>query len=202
LEKDHLFVAAIGESGYTGGEVMEGMVIRRATAEDVPGLSALIEASVRGLQAGEYTAGEIEGALGHALGLDSQLIEDGTYFVAEDEGGGRMVGCGGWSWRQKLCGSDGLDAVSSCGGGVSEGGAAKIRAIFVHPGWARRGLGSLILAHCERLAQEAGFRRLEMGSTLTGVALYRLRGYRETERISIALPNGEALAVVRMVKDL
>jgi GNAT superfamily N-acetyltransferase len=80
--------------------------------------------------------------------------------------------------------------------------AAKIRAIFVHPSWARRGLGSLILAHCERQAQGAGYRRLEMGSTLTGVPLYRLRGYRELERMTIPLPNGEELAVVRMVKTL
>ena len=82
------------------------------------------------------------------------------------------------------------------------GEAAKIRAIYVHPEWARRGLGSMILAHCEGAAETAGFRRLEMGSTLTGVALYALRGYRETERMTIALPNGEALGVVRMVKTL
>jgi GNAT superfamily N-acetyltransferase len=183
------------------------VTLRPATAADVPELQALIEASVRGLGL-EYSAAEIDGALGHALGLDRQLIEDGTYFVAE-AADGRLAGCGGWSWRQKLCGSDGLDAASSCGGSAagsssceSAEAAAKIRAIFVHPAWARRGLGSLILRHVERAAEAAGFRRLEMGSTLTGVALYSLRGYRETGRMGIALPNGETLAVVRMEKEL
>jgi len=80
--------------------------------------------------------------------------------------------------------------------------AAKIRAIFVHPAWARQGLGSLMLAHCEEQAREAGFTRLEMGSTLTGAPLYRLRGYVERERIAIPLPNGEALPVIRMTKSV
>ena len=180
---------------------MEGMTIRLAMMTDVPILQGLIEASVRGLGVGEYSAAEIDGALGHALGLDTQLIEDGTYFVAEASGA-VMVGCGGWSWRQKLCGSDGLDAVTSCGGSASEEAAAKIRAIFVHPGWARRGLGSLILGHVEREAEAAGFRRLEMGSTLMGVPLYSMRGYREMERMRLVLPNGESLEVVKMVKKL
>jgi GNAT superfamily N-acetyltransferase len=180
---------------------MEEFSIRLAKLEDVPALRGLIESSVRGLGAGEYSAAEIEGALGHALGLDTQLIEDRTYFVAESADG-VLVGCGGWSWRQKLCGSDGLDAVTSCGGSLSGEAAAKVRAIFVHPGWARRGLGSLILRHVEQAAEAAGFRRLEMGSTLMGVPLYLLRGYRETERMGISLPNGETLAVVKMLKTL
>jgi GNAT superfamily N-acetyltransferase len=79
--------------------------------------------------------------------------------------------------------------------------AAKVRAIFVHPEFARRGLGTLILARVEAEAQAAGFRRFEMGSTLTGVPLYRLRGYMEVERISVPLTNGEAVTVVKMVKD-
>jgi GNAT superfamily N-acetyltransferase len=178
---------------------MEGVEIRRAVEADVPALHALIEASVRGLQANDYTPAEIEGALGHALGLDSQLVMDGTYFIAEV--GGEMVASGGWSYRATLCGSDGmtgreparLDAVKD---------AAKIRAIFVHPAWARKGLGTLMLEYCEQQAKEAGFTQLEMGSTLTGAPLYRLRGYEERERIAIALPNGEALPVIRMTKSL
>lgn len=181
---------------------MTGYSIRLARLEDVPALQALIETSVRGLQAGEYSAAEIEGALGHALGLDTQLIEDGTYFVVETTDG-VMVGCGGWSWREKLCGSDGLDAASSCGGSGTEAvGTAKIRAIFVHPGWARRGLGTMMLEYCEERARKAGFTRLEMGSTLTGAPLYRLKGYEELERIAIPLPNGEALPVIRMTKTV
>jgi GNAT superfamily N-acetyltransferase len=175
--------------------------IRIATAEDIPELHALIEASVRGLQAGDYTAAQIEGALGTVLGLDSQLIADGTYFFAEQNADGktRLAGCGGWSKRKTLFGADRgpgrepelLDPAVD---------AAKIRAIFVHPGFARRGLGSLILATVEDAARSAGFVRFEMGSTLTGVPLYRLKGYVEVERIAVPLANGEALPVVRMVK--
>jgi GNAT superfamily N-acetyltransferase len=183
---------------------MHGVNLRRATNADVPSLHLLIEASVRGLQAGDYSPSVIDGALGHALGLDRQLIDDGTYFVAETPDA-TMVGCGGWSWRQKLCGSDHLPDTNLAGGASAEaadGPYAKIRAIFVHPAWARQGLGTLILNHVEGVAKAAGFRSLEMGSTLTGVPLYSLRGYRETQRLGIALPNGETLAVVRMVKHL
>ena len=176
------------------------LTIRRATREDVPELAALIEASVRGLQANDYTQTEIDGALGHALGLDTQLIADGTYFVAETEDG-RIAGCGGWSYRTTLCGSDHLPGREAASLDPATE-AAKIRAIYVHPLWARKGLGSRMLEHCEQQAQTAGFQRLEMGSTLTGVPLYNLRGYREQERLAIGLPNGENLTVVRMTKNL
>ena len=191
---------------------IEGIWFRTATMEDVPALNTLIDASVRGLQTGDYTAAEIEGAVGGVLSLDSQLIKDGTYFVAETED--RFVaGCGGWSYRTTLCGGDqtvGRELVGGCGAGVEDEGsrldpavdAAKIRGIYVHPSWARMGLGSLILAYCEGKAMEAGFTRMEMGSTLTGVPLYRLRGYRETERMRMPLPNGEGVEVVRMVKSV
>jgi N-acetylglutamate synthase-like GNAT family acetyltransferase len=178
---------------------MEGVAIRRATFADVPALHALIEASVRGLQAYDYTQAEIEGALGHALGLDSQLVADGTYFIAEV--GGEMVASGGWSYRATLCGSDGMTGRERASLDPATD-AAKIRAIFVHPEWARRGLGTLMLEYCEERAREAGFTRLEMGSTLTGAPLYRLKGYQEIERIAIPLPNGEALPVIRMAKSV
>jgi N-acetylglutamate synthase-like GNAT family acetyltransferase len=173
--------------------------IRRATETDVPALHALIEASVRGLQAKDYNQAEIEGALGHALGLDSQLVTDGTYYVAEVAG--EMVASGGWSYRATLCGSDGMTGREPASLDPATD-AAKIRAIFVHPAWARRGLGTLMLEYCERRAREAGFTRLEMGSTLTGAPLYRLKGYEEQERIAIPLPNGEALPVIRMTKSV
>ena len=171
---------------------------------DIPALRNLIEQSVRRLQAEDYSERQIEGALGHALGLDTQLVDDQTYFVAEvTDAAGRahIVGCGGWSNRKTLFGSDGgpnrekdlLDPRTD---------AAKIRAIFVHPDWARRGIGSSILKHCEEVARAAGFTKLEMGSTLTGVPLYRLKGYTEQEHIDIPLPNGEALPVVKMTKSL
>jgi GNAT superfamily N-acetyltransferase len=111
----------------------------------------------------------------------------------------RLAGCGGWSKRRTLFGADRgpgrepelLDAATD---------AAKVRAIFVHPDFARQGLGSLILAAVENAARTAGFTRFEMGSTLTGVPLYRLKGYVEIERIAVPLKNGEALPVVKMVK--
>jgi GNAT superfamily N-acetyltransferase len=178
---------------------MEGVEIRRAVEADVPALHTLIEASVRGLQANDYTPSEIEGALGHALGLDSQLVVDGTYFIAEVAG--EMVASGGWSYRATLCGSDGMTGREpACLDAAKD--AAKIRAIFVHPAWARKGLGTLMLEYCEQRAKDAGFLRFEMGSTLTGAPLYRLRGYEERERIAIALPNGEALPVIRMTKSV
>jgi GNAT superfamily N-acetyltransferase len=177
--------------------------MRVAQNADMLTLHQLIEASVRGLQAGDYTQAQIEGALGGVLGLDTQLIADQTYFIAEDrvgEGQAVAVGCGGWSYRKTLFGSDhgpGRQAALL----DPETDAAKIRAIFVHPEWARRGIGSFILQHCENAAVAVGFRCFEMGSTLTGVPLYTLKGYREIERIAVPLPNGEALPVVRMRKE-
>ncbi len=178
---------------------IDGVAIRRATESDVPAMHALIEASVRGLQAKDYTQAEIEGALGHALGLDSQLVADGTYFIAEVDG--EMVASGGWSYRATLCGSDGMTGREPARLDPARD-AAKIRAIFVHPAWARKGLGTLMLEHCEGQAREAGFTRLEMGSTLTGAPLYRLRGYEERGRLAIPLPNGEELPVIRMTKSV
>ena len=175
--------------------------LRLATEDDVRALHALIEASVRGLQAEDYKPAQIEGALGTVLGLDTQLIRDRTYFVAEVRQASKTViaGCGGWSKRKTLFGADAgpgrepelLDPKED---------AAKVRAIFVHPDFARQGLGSLILATVEDAARASGFSRFEMGSTLTGVPLYRLKGYVEIERIAVPLKNGEALPVVKMVK--
>lgn len=184
--------------------------IRLATEEGIPALHSLIEASVRGLQAGDYTPAQIEGALGTVLGLDTQLIADGTYFVAEvaidsnspnqnGETRRALAGCGGWSKRKTLFGADrGPGREPDLLNPATD--AAKVRAIFVHPDFARQGLGTLLLAHVEAAARAAGFRRYEMGSTLTGVPLYRLKGYVEVERIAVPLANGEALPVVKMVK--
>jgi GNAT superfamily N-acetyltransferase len=180
-----------------------GYSIRAAQQSDIPALTALIEASVRGLQAEDYTPAQIEGALGTVLGLDTQLIRDQTYFAVEATGADGppiLAACGGWSRRKTLFGSDGasvrepelLDPAID---------AAKVRAIFVHPDFARRGLGSLILAHIEAAAFAAGFRRFEMGSTLTGVPLYSRKGYVAVERIAVPLANGEALPVVKMTKQ-
>jgi GNAT superfamily N-acetyltransferase len=175
--------------------------LRLATEDDLPALHNLIDASVRILQAGDYTPAQMEGALGTVLGVDTQLIRDRTYYIAEttDEPA-RIAGCGGWSPRKTLSGADRspnrepdlLDPHTD---------AAKVRAIFVHPDFARQGLGSLILATVEDAARQVGFTRFEMGSTLTGVPLYRLKGYVEVEHIAVPLANGESLSIVKMVKD-
>jgi GNAT superfamily N-acetyltransferase len=175
--------------------------IRQATEADIPALHQLIEQSIRALQAGDYTQEQIDGAIGNALGLDTQLVADRTYFLAELPDVSHPIACGGWSFRRTLFGSDGatkreadlLDPATD---------AAKIRAIFVHPDFARQGLGSLILAHAEQAAAAAGFRHLEMGSTLTGVPLYTLKGYTPAARVEIPLLNGAFLPIVKMTKSL
>jgi GNAT superfamily N-acetyltransferase len=180
--------------------------------DDVPALRALINRSVRGLQRHDYTPAEIEQSLATVYGVDTQLIADGTYYAVEVEPApGQMVitigqpvprplvGCGGWSKRRTLFGGDQFaqreDALLD-----PTRDAAKIRAFFVDPDWARRGIGSLLLDACERAAIDAGFTRLEMGATLTGIPFYRARGYTESDHLSVPLPGGESLAVVRMVK--
>ena len=174
--------------------------LRLATEVDIDALHALIESSVRCLQANDYTPAQIEGALGTILGVDTQLITDRTYFIAECSDSKRLAGCGGWSKRKTLFGADhGPDREPDLLNSATD--AAKIRAIFVHPDFARQGLGSLILATVEDAARAAGFRHFEMGSTLTGVPLYRRKGYSEVESIGVPLSNGETLPVVKMVKS-
>jgi GNAT superfamily N-acetyltransferase len=176
--------------------------IRKATPADVPRLREVIEASVRGLQAYDYSPAQIERALQSVYGVDSQLIADGTYLVAEvsETGHPEIAACGGWSKRKTLYGGDQYAAREDALLDPKQD-AAKIRAFFVHPRWARRGIGSLILEACENAALEAGFTRLEMGATLSGVAFYRAKGYAEIERQKAPLSNGETLEIVRMAKQ-
>jgi GNAT superfamily N-acetyltransferase len=179
---------------------MEKFRLRVATAEDVAEIRKLIEASVRGLQARDYSPAQIDAALATVFTVDSRLIADGTYFVAFDERD-ELAGCGGWSFRKTLYGGDHQVERIEPEKLDPEVDAAKVRAIFVHPKFARQGLGSMILDAAERAAVAMGFRRFEMGSTLTGVALYRLQGYREMERIAVPVGDGERILVVRMVKE-
>ena len=194
---------ARGESGHRMAVARLSMRVRKAVAADVTGLQQLIEASVRGLQAADYSPAQIEGALKSVYGVDSQLIADGTYFVAEiaepNTGQMRIVGCGGWSKRKTLYGGDQYARREDSLLDPSRD-AAKIRAFFVHPDWARQGIGSMILEACENAATDAGFSRFEMGATLSGVPFYRARGYAEIENQSAPLSNGEVLLVVRMAK--
>jgi len=184
--------------------VTERIHLRKATAADIPRLREVIEASVRGLQAGDYTPAQIEGALQSVYGVDRQLISDGTYFVAEiagPENQRTIVACGGWSKRKTLYGGDQFAARDDSLLDPARD-AAKIRAFFVHPEWARRGIGGMILEGCEKAAQAAGFSRLEMGATLSGVPFYRAKGYAEIENQKAPLSNGEWLPLVRMAKEV
>lgn len=173
--------------------------LRKAVPSDVPALMAVIDASVRMLQAGDYTPAQIEESLKSVYGVDTQLIEDGTYFAVEADGA--IVACGGWSRRKTLYGGDQFNARedSLLDPRVD---AARIRAFFVHPRWARRGIGAMILQACESAAIAAGFTRLEMGATLTGVPFYRAKGYAEAEELNVPMPNGLALPIVRMWKSV
>ena len=174
------------------------MTIRRATLGDIPLLEPLIVESARGLRSG-YTEAQVEAALGYALGVDQQLIRDGTYFVAEADS--HVVGCGGWSKRKTLFGSDHVAGKDDARLDPAVD-PARIRAFFVHPSWARRGIGSALLAACETAAQAEGFSRLELVSTLPGEPLYRARGFVEMERFAVSLPKGESLPVIRMAKSI
>ena len=154
--------------------------IRVARAADVAAISNLIDSSARGLSRSDYTDEQIEAAVSSIFGVDSELISDETYFVAEARA--ELIGCGGWSRRRTLFGGD---QAASRETGVLDPArdAAKIRAFFVHPNWARRGVGRAIMEHCEKKAHEAGFCALELMSTLPGLGFYRAMGYEESEPI-------------------
>src|SRR5882672_10047621 len=172
---------------------------RLAREQDVPALAELIPMSSRILQAPYYSTHQIEAALGPIFAVDRQLIRDGTYFVIEQNG--TIVGCGGWSKRKSLYGDDSerpaedtmLDPKTD---------AARIRAFFVHPAWARRGIGKSILAACEDAIVSARFLQADLVATLAGEPLYAAFGYTVVERYEIPLTNGLSLPVVRMSKCL
>ena len=173
--------------------------LRLATIEDIPALDQLMRRSIRALSAGYYTERQIEISLVHVFGIDTQLIADGTYFVAEAEG--RIVGCGGWSKRSTLYGGDQTkEGADSLLDPVIE--AARIRAFFVDPDFARRGIGRQIIEACEAAARAAGFRKLELGATLPGVPLYVAMGYQPIERVEHPMPEGEVLPLVIMGKQV
>ena len=175
-------------------------MIRLARPEDVAGIERLIDASVRGLSAGDYDARQIESALRHMFGVDTQLVADGTYFVATE--GDRFVGCGGWSRRRTLFGADRFKSPGVDDRLDPAREPARIRAFFVHPDRARRGIGRRIIALCEEAARRAGFTRAELMATRPGEPLYAAMGYAVLERVDVALPDGLVLPCARMARDL
>ncbi len=172
---------------------------RLATLDDVPALEDLIPLSVRTLQAPYYSAAQMAAAMGPVFGVDRQLISDGTYFVVEDAG--VIIGCGGWSRRKSLFGADTARAAEDAMLDPATD-PARIRAFFIHPDWARRGIGRAILTACESAIIAAGFPQAELVATLAGEPLYLVCGYSEAERYEIPMSGGLTLPVVRMTKRL
>lgn len=175
------------------------MFLRAATSEDHQAIEQLIAESARALGRADYTPEEIEAALHGPWGLDTQLVSDGTYFlvfVSEE-----LAACGGWSFRNTLFGSDAEDSRDDTRLDPSVD-AARIRAFFVRPKFARRGLGSLILEHCEKEAALAGFRRTTLGATLPGQRLYATRGYEADQPIDYDLGRGLTMKLIPMTKVL
>lgn len=174
--------------------------IRPAALEDIPQIEELIVLSVRMLSASYYTEAQISSALTHIFGVDSQLIIDGTYYVAEVEG--QIVGSGGWSKRATLFGGDQMKATGPDALLDPAKDAAKIRAFYVHPAWARKGIGKRILATCEEAVRRAGFRRVELMSTLPGEPLYSALGFTRLEPAEMKMPDGASIAGFIMEKRL
>lgn len=175
---------------------------RRATAHDLPALATLIDASVRVLSAGYYDDEQIERALTTIFGPDTQLVADGTYYVIDDPHGGGLAAGGGWSRHRALYGGDqhrsaGDDALLDP---ATE--PARIRAFFVHPAWARRGLARRLFAACQGAAAAAGFRDFTLTATLPGVPLYTALGFRPVEHFAVPLSDGYALPVVQMTRPV
>ena len=174
-------------------------LIRKAAVADRAAIEQLIIESARNLSRSDYSAEQIEAAIKSVFGVDSDLIRDGTYLVAESDG--ELIGCGGWSKRKTLFGGDRyvardareLDPDSE---------AAKIRAFFVHPDHARKGIARAILAACESEARAYGFHALELMSTLPGLGLYRACGYEEGEKVEYDLIDGVTIEFVPMRKAL
>jgi GNAT superfamily N-acetyltransferase len=173
--------------------------VRKATLAERVEIARLIAESARGLSLADYSAEQVEAALGGVFGVDTELIADGTYFVAD--AGGTLVGCGGWSKRRTLFGGDRYGA-REAGELDPQVDAAKIRAFFVHPAWARQGIARAILARCEAEAARAGFRALELMATLPGVRLYAAQGYEAGERVEYELGDGVRIELVPMRKEL
>ena len=172
---------------------------RLARLGDIPALENLIPLSARVLQTFHYSREQIEAAIGPIFGVDRQLIEDRTYFVIEI--GDQLIGCGGWSRRQTLFGSDQARTEPDPELDPSRD-AARLRAFFVHPEWARRGLGRALLRACEAGMVERRFICAELVATLPGELLYQAFGYRVLDRFDIPMRDGLRLPVVRMGKQL
>ena len=179
-----------------------GWTLRLATRGDVDELRYIIDASVRQLSIGFYSEAQIEASLTDVFGVDTQLIDDGTYFVALEENGLRIAGCGGWSRRETLFGGDQRKAGQPDPLLNSARDAARIRAFYVRPECARRGIGTQILQACEQAASAEGFSRLELVATLPGVPLYTAMGFERIAPADILMRGNLKLPALRMGKPI
>jgi N-acetylglutamate synthase-like GNAT family acetyltransferase len=174
-------------------------IIRKALLDDCESIQKLIAESARGLSREDYSDSQIEGAIATVFGVDTTLIHDGTYFVAEAEG--KLIGCGGWSKRKTLFGGD--QFVSRDSGTLDpQTEPAKIRAFFIHPEWSRKGIARAILSRCESEASACGFRSLELMATLPGVKFYEACGYAAVARDDLEMKDGITLGLVQMRKSI
>lgn len=174
--------------------------IRKATLNDRVAIEQLIAASARGLSREDYTDEQIEAAIVGVFGVDTALVLDGTYLVAESDG--RLIACGGWSRRKTLFGGDQYQQRDDEGELNPASDPARIRAFFVHPNFARLGVGRAVLNACESAAASYGFKSLELMATLPGVKLYAACGYESHEPFELELGNGVKLGLVPMSKQL
>lgn len=175
--------------------------LRKVTFADRSEIEKLIAESVRGLGRDDYDEKQIELSIKTVFGVDTELIADGTYFIAEAEDG-RPAGCGGWSRRRTLYGASVYSKTRDSNLLDPETDPAKIRAFFIHPDFARKGVGTMILEACEREAKTHGFRSAEMMATLPGVKLYEARGYAGAEKVDVPVGENIYITCIRMRKDL
>jgi len=175
------------------------MIIRQATMDDREPIKQLIAESARILSRAHYNDVQIEAAIASVFGVDTTLIEDGTYFVAELSG--TLAGCGGWSRRKTLFGGDQYSSRDTAYIDPAKD-FAKIRAFFIHPDHARKGVARTLLARCEDEARAHGFHGLELLSTLPGVEFYKSCGFSERGTLDLELTGGVKLEFVPMQKEL
>ena len=174
-------------------------VIRKATLADRDDIAQLIKDSARSLSRADYSDEQIEGAIATVFGVDTNLILDGTYFIADCAG--TLIGCGGWSKRKTLFGGDQY-STRDPGELDPKSEPAKIRAFFIHPEHARKGIARAILEACETEARAGGFQALELMSTLPGLRLYRACGYQGEDRVELDVGGGLTISLVPMRKEL
>ncbi|WP_091148276.1 GNAT family N-acetyltransferase [Novosphingobium sp. CF614] len=167
--------------------------------DDLPALHEVMRRAIERLQTGFLTAEQVR-ASHQVMGLDSQLVKDGTYFIVMRDG--RIAGCGGWSFRATLYGGDASMVARAPESLDPACDAARIRAMYTDPDFARRGVGRQVMALCEGAAWDAGFRRTEMMATMAGMPLYRSCGYEPIDAVHLASIEGVEVPLQRMGKQL